>query len=159
MACSPKSRAVLAGLLLLAPACFGATPAPKTAVTAVRYWTLNDATRVVIEASGEFEFTSDRAINPDRIFFDVKGARLKLGSKGQHVIPVGDQLLRQVRIAETQPGITRVVFDLQDLVEFSASQLSNPDRLIVELRPATIRPPSLASLPATDPVADVRRPR
>ena len=120
--------------LLMSP-CFGEPPVAKTAVTAVRFWTLNDATRVVIEATGEFEFFSDRVVGPDRIFFDVKGARLRLGPKGQHTILVGDHLLKQLRIAETQPGVTRIVFDLNAPVEFSASQLTNPDRLIVELRP------------------------
>jgi N-acetylmuramoyl-L-alanine amidase len=147
MASSLECRTVLAGILLLAPVCFSAPPAPKTAVTAVRFWTLNDATRVVIETSGEFEFTSDRVAGPDRIFFDVKGTRLRLGSKALNRIPVGDSLLRQVRVAETQPGITRIVFDLDSPVDFSASQLSNPNRLIVELRPALIAPKLLAGAP------------
>ena len=137
MESSQQPRRVLAGLLLLIPACFGAPI--KTAVTAVRYWTLNDATRVVIEATGDFEFTSDRVNAPDRIFFDVKGSRMRLGGRGPHTVTVGDHLLKQVRIAETQPGVTRVVFDLAEPVEFTASQLSNPSRLIVELRPAVQR--------------------
>ena len=33
--------------------------------------------------------------------------------KGMHVIPVGDALLKQIRMAETQPGVTRVVLDLE----------------------------------------------
>jgi N-acetylmuramoyl-L-alanine amidase len=121
-------------LFVLLPACFGASP--KAAVTAVRFWTLNEATRIVIEATDDFQFTSDRVSGPDRIFFDVKGARMRLGGRGPHTIPVGDRLLKQVRIAETQPGVTRVVFDLEADVEFTASQLTNPNRLIVELRPA-----------------------
>ena len=137
-------RSLVAGTTLLVSVCFVASPAPKTAVTAVRYWTLNDATRVVIEATGEFEFFSDRAFNPERIFFDVKGAHLRIGSKGPHTIAVGDQLLKQLRIAETQPGVTRIVFDVETAVEFTASQLTNPNRLIVELRPGT-RVPGLLS--------------
>jgi N-acetylmuramoyl-L-alanine amidase len=96
---------------------------------------LNDATRVVIEATGEFEFASDRAPNPERIFFDVKGARLRIPGKAPHTIPVGDRLLKQIRVGQAVPGITRVVFDLEAAAEFSASQLTNPNRLIVELRP------------------------
>jgi N-acetylmuramoyl-L-alanine amidase len=148
---SLQPRAVLAGFFLLGSACFGSTPVAKTAVTAVRFWTLNDATRVVIEATGEFNFTSDRAINPDRIFFDVRGARLRLGARSSHTIAVGDRLLKQLRIAETQPGVTRIVFDLDSPVEFSASQLSNPDRLIVELRPGTTAPVRTADIPRTPP--------
>src|SRR5436190_8277845 len=141
MGLSRQRRRLRAGLLLLLPACFGASPAAHTAVTAVRFWTLNDATRVVIETTGEFAYTSDRVRGPDRLFFDVKGARLRLGSKGPHTIPVGDHLLKQLRIAETQPGVTRIVFDLESSVDFIASQLTNPDRLIVELRPGLSAPP------------------
>ncbi|HYP09144.1 MAG TPA: N-acetylmuramoyl-L-alanine amidase [Bryobacteraceae bacterium] len=153
---SSQPRTVLAGWLVLGSYCFGAPPPTtpsNTAVTAVRYWTLNEATRVVIETTGEFDFTSDRAYEPDRIFFDVKGAKLRLGSKGMHSVPVGDRLLKQIRIAEVQPGVTRVVFDLDAAVEFSASQLTNPSRLIVELRPgvADLRRISTAEVPASIP--------
>lgn len=141
---SSKCRIVSAGALLLLSGCFDAYAQSRTAVTAVRFWTLNDATRVVIETSGQFEYTSDRVAGPDRIFFDVRGARLRLPPRSPHLIPVGDHLLRQIRIAKTQPGVTRIVFDLESLVEFSASQLTNPDRLIVEVRPVANIPKSLA---------------
>ena len=52
----------------------------------------------------------------------------------QKTIPVGDHLLKQIRIAETQPGTTRIVLDLEQDADFTASQLSNPERLMVELR-------------------------
>src|SRR5918993_1124852 len=137
---SQQPWSTLSGTLLLMSACFGA-PADTTSAT-VRFWTLNDATRVVIETTGEFSFTSDRAYTPDRIFFDVKGARLRVGSsRGQHTVAVGDRLLKQIRIAETQPGVTRVVFDLDGAADFTASQLTNPSRLIVELRPGISNPP------------------
>ena len=51
------------------------------------------------------------------------------------MIPVGDRLLKQIRVAETQREITRVVLDLEPGVEYTASQLSSPDRLMIELRP------------------------
>ena len=67
-----------------------------------------------------------------------------------HVMPVGDALLKQIRVAETQPGVTRVVLDLEahtPPVAFTASQLSGPERLMVELRlRAAIRPSPLLRL-------------
>jgi N-acetylmuramoyl-L-alanine amidase len=63
------------------------------------------------------------------------------------VIPVGDKLVKQIRIAETRPGTTRVVLDLAAPVEFAASQLANPDRLIIELRLAA-QAPVLPTVPA-----------
>jgi len=60
---------------------------------------------------------------------------------------VGDGLLKQIRIAETQPGVTRVVLDLEQRAEFTASQLAGPSRLMIELklkdRPA---PPATGSV-------------
>src|SRR5260370_1293935 len=103
----------------------------RNAVTAVRFWSMNETTRVVVETISEFDYRSDRVSNPDRLFFDLKGATVRLGGKGQHTIQVSDRLLKQIRVAETQPGTTRIVFDLEADVEFSASQLSNPSRLII----------------------------
>lgn len=105
-------------------------------VTAVRFWTLPEVTRVAIETNGGFRFRSDRLNNPDRLFFDLLAAKPRVTIRGVQVTPVGDKLLKRIRVAETQPGMTRVVLDLESAVDFNASQLSNPDRLMIELRPA-----------------------
>lgn len=117
------------------------TPASK--VTAVRFWSLGDTTRIAIEVSSEFEFKSDRLSGPERLFFDILGAKPGLGTKGMSAIAVGDSLVKQIRVAETQRGTTRVVIDLQGGAEFTASQLSSPDRLMVELRNADSTAPSV----------------
>ena len=103
-------------------------------VTAVRFWSLGDVTRVAIEVSSDFRYKSERLANPERLFFDIAGARPQMVSKGMHVIAVGDALVKNIRIAETQPGTTRVVLDLEQRLEFTASQLSGPNRLMIELR-------------------------
>ena len=91
-------------------------------------------TRVAIEVSSDFHYKSDHLENPQRLFFDIQGAKPAMIEKGMRVIAVGDALLKQIRIAETQPGVTRVVLDLEQHAEFTASQLSKPDRLMIELR-------------------------
>jgi N-acetylmuramoyl-L-alanine amidase len=126
--------AAAAGALIVVQNVFAAQAG--AAVTAVRFWSLTDVTRVVVETTDDFEFTSDRVNNPERLFFDLAGLKMRMGRKGQETIAVGDHLLKQIRVAEPQRGTTRVVFDLENEVEFSASQLSNPSRLIIELRPA-----------------------
>jgi len=160
-----KTNRRRAALVLAAVALLGAQPglaaggAGDTArVTAVRFWSLGDITRVAIEVSSEFSYKSDRLPNPDRLFFDVHGAKPGMVQKGMQTIPVGDGLITQIRIAETTPGVTRVVIDLAQPATFVASQLSNPDRLVVEVRskdkPAPPPSPSvtggskLSSLPA-----------
>ena len=125
---------MLAGALLAAGVCRAADKADASRVTAVRFWSLSEVTRVAVEVSSEFRYKYDRLSNPDRLFYDIEGARPDMAPKGTHSIPVGDGLLRQIRVAETQPGVTRIVLDLEQSATVSASQLYNPDRLIIELR-------------------------
>jgi N-acetylmuramoyl-L-alanine amidase len=130
------------GASILAAAINAQTATQPLQVTAIRFWTFADVTRVAIETNGEFQFKSDRIPNPDRIFFDLIGARPRLGGRGITVKQVGDKFLKRVRIAENVPGVTRVVLDLENDVEYTASQLGSPDRLMIELRhakaPATV---------------------
>lgn len=112
--------------------CAGQTNSQASKVTAVRFWSAGDTTRVAIEVSAEFKYKTDRLESPPRLFFDVEGAR---PATAQKTIPVGDGRVKQIRIAETQPGVTRVVLDLEQESEFTASQLSNPERLMIEIHP------------------------
>jgi N-acetylmuramoyl-L-alanine amidase len=154
------------GLVALTAAAAQTVQSDTLQVSAVRFWTFEDTTRVAIEVSGEFEYHVERLHNPERIFFDIKNARVSLSGKKSSLITVDDKLLRRIRVAETLPGKTRIVLDLTVAAEFTASQLANPDRLMVELRrgaaPAipvvsesrtapAITPPSAPALPvATD---------
>jgi N-acetylmuramoyl-L-alanine amidase len=132
------------GLLLLmaGTAVSAPPPAASNTLTAVRFWTLGDTTRVVIETSAETHYKQDRVPDPDRLFFDFADTTVKLNTGKRHgAFTVGDPRLKQIRVAETQPGVARVVFDLGQGVEFSASRLNNPPRLIVELKAAPARTP------------------
>lgn len=134
----PPSRSrLLTSFLLLTVVCFagpGANKSSANKVSAVRFWSLGDLTRVAIDVSAGFKFHSERLTNPDRLFFDIQGAKPEMMARGQRTITIGDGVLKQIRIAETQPGVTRIVLDLEPKVEFTASQLTSPDRLMIELR-------------------------
>ena len=108
-------------------------PVPR-AVTAVRHWSLEGATRVAIEVSGPFEFHADRLHNPDRVYFDFPNCRMRIDSRRFYIDAVYDKMLLKIRATETSPGVTRVVLDLTENVESTTSRLTNPDRLIIELR-------------------------
>ena len=129
--------------LTAAIAIFGATAVAQEGkhgsaleLTAVRYWSLTDATRVAIEVSGEVQIRSDRIENPDRIFFDFVGARPSIDGRRLYSAEVGDKLLKRIRVAEREPRVTRVVLDLESPAEYTVSRLDNPSRMIIELRPA-----------------------
>ncbi|MEP7353197.1 MAG: N-acetylmuramoyl-L-alanine amidase [Acidobacteriota bacterium] len=159
------------------PSCLAAGAKRDTHVTEVRFWSSGEITRVAIQVSGEFQFKSDRLTGPARIFFDIPNADPEMVGKGIKSLKVGDNLLKQIRIAENQPGSTRVVLDVEENVEFTAAQLSNPERLMIELR-SSARPnrstapttplvssnvssnapvvPAASAVQAPVPVADVR---
>lgn len=124
-------------------------------VTAVRCWSLDDVTRVVIEVDGDFEFHAERAHNPERIFFDMDRSAPHINGHRFYSTNVGDRLVKKVRVAEPHGGVTRVVLDLQGAADYTATQLSNPDRLVVELRPPgqTSRPARIIERPLFTPPA------
>jgi len=116
-------------------------------VTAVRLWPSREATRVVIEVSGPFDFHAERAHDPERIFFDIFRSRPHIDGRRYYSKPFDDQLVKKIRVAETLVGVTRVVLDLQSKADYTATQLSNPDRLIVEVRPKGEALPAPTSAP------------
>jgi N-acetylmuramoyl-L-alanine amidase len=128
-------RTPLFSVLAVMAACVASgKPAADLQVTAVRFWTLGDVTRIAIEANGDFTFKRDRLNNPDRLFFDIIDARPNVGGVRFSTRQVNDRLLKQIRVAETNPGRTRVVLDLSGPVDYTVSKLENPDRLMIELR-------------------------
>ena len=118
---------------------FGATPptvASGLTVRAVQFWSLGNSTRIAIEVSDEFHYRKDRLENPARMFVDIVGAQPKIEGptqRGQRIIPVNDKFVKQIRVAEPKAGTTRVVLDLEPGVECTTSQLSGPDRLLIEV--------------------------
>ena len=87
-----------------------------------------------MELSGDAKFKYEKLSNPDRLFIDITDARMNLGPKGVHVVKIGDKLIRQVRVAQKDPSVTRIVLDLEGRFEQDISQLSSPSRIMIEVR-------------------------
>lgn len=119
-------------------------PAPGT-VTAVRHWSQGEVTRVAVEISGDFHFVTERLHNPERVYFDIPDARPRFDTRRLYNEQFEDPLLKRIRVAETLPSVTRVVLDLGPSVEISTSQLTNPNRLIIELRHSLV--PTITEAP------------
>jgi len=138
MLCLPRRISVLAILTTALGPCLHASQAdvPGPRIEAIRFWSFGDVTRIAVETHGEYKLSSERLENPPRLFFDLTGIRPPISrEKGVQAVAVGDHLVRQIRVAETEPGVTRIVFDLEVSTDFSCSQLVNPERLMIELRP------------------------
>jgi N-acetylmuramoyl-L-alanine amidase len=106
---------------------------PHNSVTAVRHWSVGGVTRVAIVVSDQFQVTGDRVHNPERVYFDILDTRPLLGQR-LFIQEINEKLLKKVRVAERTPGVTRVVLELGEGVEATQSQLTNPYRLMIELR-------------------------
>ncbi len=101
-------------------------------VTGVRHWSTPDYTRVAIDVEGEVKFGSQRISHPDRIFFDLRDTRLASTLIGK-TFDVDDGFLKKIRVAEAQPGRTRVVLEVDDLASYDAFLLPDPYRLIIDI--------------------------
>lgn len=101
-------------------------------VTGIRRWVGPQYTRIVINIEGEVKFESLRVPNPDRIVLDLLDARLSSSLVGK-TFPVENGFLRQVRVGQFQPTVTRVVLDVEKVEDYSVFTLPNPFRLVVDV--------------------------
>jgi N-acetylmuramoyl-L-alanine amidase len=101
-------------------------------VTRIRHWSTPDYTRVAIDLESDIKFGSQRIANPDRIFFDLRDTKLASTLVGK-TFDVDDGFLKKIRVAQFQPGRTRVVLEVANLSDYEAFLLPNPYRLIIDI--------------------------
>src|SRR6266849_5293759 len=95
-----------------------------------------DSTRVTIDLEDLVQYASARIRNPDRIFFDLHSARLTPELARQNIHVEGD-LLSALRVAQNQAGVVRVVLNVNGVKDYTASLLTNPPQLVIDLYPDT----------------------
>ena len=105
---------------------------PPPMVTGIRHWSTPDYTRVAIDVDSEVKYEAGRVPNPDRIFFDLPDTKLASVLVGKS-FDVQDGFLKKIRVAQYQPGSTRVVLEVADVSDYSAFLLPNPYRLIIDI--------------------------
>lgn len=120
----------------------------------VRFWTHEDYTRVVVEIDDQVGYRFKELPGPHRLFVDLKDTRLgsKLSRVKNFTLPVGDSLIKQIRVGQNRRTVSRVVFDLERAVSHSVFWLSNPGRFVIEVRTRK-EPFSIAEAPAAPPGA------
>ncbi len=104
----------------------------------LKYWSNPDYTRVVISLdrdttweSHELDKGKGKAGKPGRVFIDLFNTRL---GSSVHDITIGDGLLKGVRAALYKPGVVRVVLDTENISDYKIFPLSDPARLIIDVR-------------------------
>ncbi len=101
-------------------------------VTGIRHWSTEDSTRVAIDLENEVHYEVGRVSAPARVFFDLQDTKLVSSLVGK-TLDVQDGRLLKIRVAPYHRGTARVVLDLSENAEYSASFLPNPCRLIIDI--------------------------
>jgi len=101
-------------------------------VTGIRHWSTPDSTRVAIDLNDTVDYQSGRVPNPERVFFDLHNTHLLSTLKGKS-IDIENSALHKVRVAQYQQGETRVVLDVDEGAQYSASLQKKPYRLIIDV--------------------------
>lgn len=136
-----RPRAAALGLLvaLCGVGLLGATrPQGLGDVTDVRHWSYKGYTRVVVQLSRPSASAVKRlpanaaAGRPERLFVDLPG--IWVGRRYEKPIPVGDGLLRGVRLGQNTLHTTRLVLDLERYGEHRMLVLRGPDRVVIDVR-------------------------
>jgi N-acetylmuramoyl-L-alanine amidase len=100
-------------------------------VTDVSYWSYPDYTRVVIALSESAEFMKKSLSDPDRLYFDIKGSRIRKEIKTN--LPVGNGMLKSVRAAQFNEDTVRVVLDLAKITDYKVVSIEDPAQIIIDV--------------------------
>ncbi|MCI0354915.1 MAG: N-acetylmuramoyl-L-alanine amidase [Acidobacteria bacterium] len=103
-------------------------------VTNIRHWSGADYTRVAIDLERMVKYEAGRIPNPDRIFFDLHGAKLSSEWVGKSIEVEGGGFLHRIRLGQYQRNVTRVVLEVDAVSEYSAFLLPEPYRLVIDIR-------------------------
>ncbi|HEY8119719.1 MAG TPA: N-acetylmuramoyl-L-alanine amidase [Myxococcota bacterium] len=120
--------------------------ADRTHVRAVRHWSYDTYSRVVIELSGPVRASVQRlpadpsAERPERLYFDLPG--VWVGRDWDAPQPVGDGLLAAIRLGQFESESARAVIDLARYERHRMFALTGPDRLVIDVfGPRAAAPP------------------
>ena len=136
----------------------------KAELSAVRFESSTAYTRVMLDLSREARFETHRLKAdsakglPPRVYIDIFGARLALGSKDP--IKINDGLLRQVRLAQFSQDVVRVVLDMTRPRSPHVYFLPDPNRLVIDIQGQNGReaPVPLTETKAIVPTARAAKP-
>ncbi len=106
-------------------------------IEGIRHWMSARSTRVEIQAGGPVKFNAIHLENPPRLVFDLDNTRPS-ANLARSMVVRSNGFLRRIRVAQFAPRVTRVVLDVPHIERYSVSTLTNPFRLVIEVRGADL---------------------
>jgi N-acetylmuramoyl-L-alanine amidase len=101
-------------------------------VNSIEHKSAPNYTRITVGLAQDVQFESQRIDHPDRIFFDLKNARLVSKLIGSSMA-VDDGRVKKIRVAQYKPGRTRIVIETAGRAGYNASLVLNPPRLVINV--------------------------
>ncbi len=102
-------------------------------VSRIRTWNADTYTRIVIDVGAKVKYQAARISGPDRIYFDIEGAKLSSSLLHKPVDLDSGGFLKTVRVAQNQSGVVRVVLEVNRVTDYSVFLLPDPYRLVVDV--------------------------
>lgn len=109
---------------------------PPATLNEMKHWSNPDYTRVSLELDRDVtwethELGKGSPGKPGRVYIDLNRTRL---GKGVRDITIGDGLLKGARVGQYKTDVVRVVLDTENIKDFKVFPLSDPARLIIDVR-------------------------
>jgi N-acetylmuramoyl-L-alanine amidase/putative methionine-R-sulfoxide reductase with GAF domain len=116
-------------------------------VTGVRHWSSADSSTVVLDLEDQVQYEPGHLVNPDRVYFDLRGTQLAPELQGKSLD--GDTLLSRIRIAQPIPGMTRIVLEARGTTTLATPRVSlerDPYRLVIQVSKTGVTPKASVDL-------------
>jgi len=147
----PEPRRTLPAPPANAPSISAAPTGAVATIRAVSVAPLPKGDRLVIEFDREVLFSSERIMNPERVFFDLQqvdfASSVQSGAEG-----LTGSRLRGVRLGRQDGQVARVVLEVTDTARHSVFQMYHPYRLVIDLE-SEVAPSAPSSKPPTAPTS------
>ena len=109
---------------------------PSAVLNEIKHWSTPDYTRISLELDRDVtweahELGTKVPGKPGRVYIDLKRTRL-----GRNVrdISIGDGFLKGARIGQYKAEVVRVVLDTENIKDYKIFPLSDPARLVIDVR-------------------------
>ena len=113
-----------------------ASTRPSAVLSEMKHWSNPDYTRISLELDRDVtweahELAKGAPGKPGRVYIDLKRTRLGKNIKD---ITIGDGLLKGARVGQYKAEVVRVVLDTEHIKDYKIFPLSDPARLVIDVR-------------------------
>src|SRR4029077_6819063 len=88
-------------------------------VSRIRTWNADSYTRIVIDVGSQVKYQAARISGPDRIYFDIEGAKLDSALLHKPIDVDSGGFLKTLRVAQNHSGVVRVVLEVNRVTDYS----------------------------------------